>query len=85
MVWLSAVAKLPGKALNVALALFWLAGMNPQQKIKMTRHALDLFKVSDDSYRDALSRLADAGLIKVWPAPGQRALVEIVRGATPES
>lgn len=84
MAWISAAATLPGKALHVALALFWLAGMKPQQKIKITRQALGLFSVSDDAYRDALPRLTAAGLIKVWPAPGQRALVEIVRGATPK-
>jgi hypothetical protein len=85
MAWLSSAAKLPGKVIHVALGLFWLAGMKPQQKIKMTRQALDLFNVSNDAYRDALLRLEAAGLIKVWRAPGQRAQVEIVRDITPES
>lgn len=82
--WISASAKLPGKAVQVALALFWLAGMKPQQKIKMTRQAQELFNVSDDAYRDALPRLEEARLIKVWRAPGQRAEVEIVPSITPE-
>ena len=42
------------------------------------------FNVSDDAYRDALPRLEEAGLIKVWRAPGKRAQVEIVRTITPE-
>ena len=85
MAWISRAAKLPGKVLHVALALFWLAGMKPQQKVKMTRQALDFFNVSEDAYRDALPRLEKAELIKVWRAPGQRALIEIVCGATPQS
>lgn len=78
MSWLSSAARLPGKSIHVALALFWLAGMKPQGKVKMTRQAQNLFNVSDDAYRDALPRLKEAGLIKVWRAPGQRAQVEIV-------
>jgi hypothetical protein len=82
MSWLSSVARLPGKSVHVALALFWLAGMKPQGKVKMTRQAQNLFNVSDDAYRDALPRLEKAGLIKVWRAPGQRAQVEIVHHIT---
>jgi hypothetical protein len=83
MSWISCAAKLPGKAIHVALALFWLAGMKPLHKIKVTRQALKYFSVSDDAYRDALPRLEEAGLIKVWRAPGKRAQVEIVRTITP--
>jgi hypothetical protein len=83
MSWLSPAAKLPGKAVHVALALFWLAGMKPQGKVKMTRQAQNLFNVSNDAYRDALPRLEEEGLIKVWRAPGQRAQVEIVRHIAP--
>jgi hypothetical protein len=85
MGWIAVAAKLPGKAIHAALALFWLAGMKPQGKIKMTRQALNLFNVSDDAYRDALPRLEKAGLVRVWRAPGQRAQVEIVRDVTPVS
>jgi hypothetical protein len=83
MAWLSGVAKLPGKSMQVALALFWLAAMRPNDKVKMTRQAMRLFNVSDDSYRDAIPRLEAAGLIKVWRAPGRRAQVEIVRDIAP--
>ncbi len=85
MEWISSAANLPGKSIQVALAFFWLAGMKQQQKVKITRQALELFNVSDDAYRDALPRLEAAGLIRVSPAPGQRALVEIVRRATLEN
>lgn len=85
MAWISCAAKLPGKAVQVALALLWLVGMKPQQKVKITRQALELFNVSGDAYRDALARLERAGLIKVSRARGQRALVEIVRHITVEN
>ncbi len=85
MSWISSAAKQPGKAVQVALALFWLSGMKPHERIKMTRQALDLFNVSDDAYRDALPRLEQAGLIKVWRASGQRAQVEIIRDIGPET
>ncbi len=78
MAWLSCAAKLPGKAIQVALALFWLAGMTPKDKIKMTQQALNLFNVSNDAYHDSLPRLETAGLIKVWRAIGQRAQVKII-------
>jgi DNA-binding FadR family transcriptional regulator len=54
--------------------------MKPQQKVKVTQQALKLLNVSNDAYRDALPRLEGIGLIKVSRAPGQRAMVEIVRG-----
>ncbi len=85
MAWISSAANLPGKSILVALAFFWLAGMKQQQKVKITRQALELFNVSDDAYRDALIRLEQAGLIKVSRAQGQRALVEIVRHITLEN
>jgi len=82
MDWISAAAKLPGKAIHVALALYWMGGMNPQKRFKITRRALDLFNVSDDAYRDALLRMEAANLIRVSRSPGQRAQVEIVRDIT---
>jgi DNA-binding FadR family transcriptional regulator len=78
MDWIAKAAKLPGKAVQTALALWWLAGMKPQQKIKISRQALELMNVSDDAYRDALRRLDQAGLINVFRMPGQRPMVEIL-------
>ena len=85
MDWISAAAKLPGKAIHVALALYWMDGMNPQKRFKITRRALDLFNVSDDAYRDALLRMEAATLIRVSRSPGQRAMVEIVRDISKEN
>ncbi len=77
--WLAAAAKLPGKALNVGLAIHWLAGMSAGKPFKMTRRSQELFALSDDAARDGLQRLEGAGLITVLRRPGQRPLISILR------
>ena len=78
MAWLNAAAKLPGKTLNVGLAIWWLAGMSKTTAFKLTRKALNQLGVSRDAASDALRRLEDNGLILVKRLPGQRPTVEIV-------
>jgi hypothetical protein len=72
---------LPGKTLNTALALWWLSGMKNHNEVKMSKQALAYFDVSDDAYRDALSRLEKARLVTVRRQPGQRAWVKINHAA----
>ncbi len=79
MDWIAAAAGLPGKTLNAALALWWLSGMKDHSEFKVTRQALAFLQISDDAYRDALSRLEQARLVTVQRRPGQRALVKINR------
>lgn len=78
--WLSRAARLPGKALNVALAMRWLSDMNADAPIKLTRVAMDKFHFSADAASDALLRMEDAGLIKLHKNPGQRHLIEVLSG-----
>lgn len=73
--WLSAAAHLPGKAMNVALAVRWLVDMNGGKPVKLTRKALTLLNVSEDACSDGLRRLEGAGLITVVRQPGQRPVV----------
>ena len=63
--WLSCAASLPGKAINVALALLWLHGMAQSGSVKMTRKTLERFRISRDAYLDALCRLESARLVDV--------------------
>jgi len=79
--WIAAAAGLPGKTLNTALALWWLSGMKNHNEVKMSKQALTYFDVSEDAYRDALSRLEQARLVDVRRRPGQRALVKINHAA----
>ena len=85
MDWLNAAAKLPGKTLNVGIAIWWLAGMSKDTAFKLRRRALDQLGVSRDASSDALKRLEEQGLIRVQRAPGKGPTVKIlpvVSGAT---
>lgn len=75
--WLSTAASLPGKCLNVALAIQWLAGMSGGKPFKLTAKALRSLNVSDDTACDCLRRLEHAGLIDATRFPGKRAVVAI--------
>jgi hypothetical protein len=76
--WLSAAAALPGKALNVALAIRWVSDMSKAAEIHITKAALQHFGLSEDAYRDGLNRLEQAGLVVVVRKAGQRARVRIL-------
>ncbi len=76
--WLSKASTLPGKTLNVALALQWLDGMADGKPFKLTRMALKTMSVRRDAATDGLVRLEKAGLIQVEQRPGQRPIVSIV-------
>ena len=78
MDWLNAAAKLPGKTLNVGIAIWWLAGMSKDTAFKLRRKALDQLGVSRDAASDALKRLEEQRLILVKRSPGQRPTVQIV-------
>ena len=82
MVWLNEAAKLPGKALNLGLAIWWLAGMAKTTAFKLTGKALEHLDISRDAAADALKRLEERGLIRVQRAPGQRPTVEILSVAS---
>jgi hypothetical protein len=78
MAWLNAAAKLPGKTLNVGIAIWWLTGMAKTKTFKLTGKALKQLEVSRDAASDALKRLEARGLIRVQRSPGQRPTVEIL-------
>lgn len=78
MDWLSAAGKLPGKAFNLGIAIWWLANMANSKKVKLTGRALGYVGISRDAASDALKRLEENGLILVKRLPGQRSTVEIL-------
>ena len=78
LAWLSEAAKLPGKTLNVALALLWRHGMARGKPFKLTRMALKTLNVERDAASAGLARLEQAGLIQVERKPGQRPTVSIL-------
>ena len=76
--WLSQAAQMPGKALALGLALWWLHGMSKGAPFKLSKKATDLFDISRDAGYDALRRLESAGLISVIRARGQRPTVKVL-------
>lgn len=78
LAWLGVAAKLPGKTLNVALALRWRHGMANGHPFKLTRTALKIFNVERDAASAGLKRLEQAGLIGLERNPGQRPIVSIL-------
>jgi hypothetical protein len=76
--WLSVAANLPGKTLNVAIALWWRHGMAKGKPFKLTRSALLALNVERDAERLGLARLEQAGLIQVERKPGQRPTISIL-------
>jgi hypothetical protein len=78
LAWLNEAAKLPGKALNLGIAIWWLAGMAKAKTFKLTAKALDQLDISRDAASSGLKRLEAQGLIRVQRAPGQRPTVEIL-------
>ena len=82
MAWLNEAAKLPGKTLNLGLAIWWLAGMAKTKTFKLTGKALAQLGVSRDAASDALKRLEECGLLRVQRSPGQRPTVEILSVAS---
>lgn len=78
MDWLSKAAELPGKTLNVALAIWWLQGMTQSESFKLTRKSLSLFNIKRDAASISLKRLEGAGLIKIQKKVGQRPVILII-------
>ena len=78
LAWLKKAAELPGKTYTLCTILWWFHGMNPTKPIKVSTKSLREFSISEDAYRDGLSRLEQAGLVTVTRPKGQRALIEIV-------
>lgn len=76
--WLSAAAALPGKALNAALVILWLAGMSKDKEFQITGASLRHLTISEDAFRDGLKRLEQADLIRVNQAPGRRPRVTVL-------
>jgi len=76
--WLQRAAALPGKTLNVAVALWWRHGMAKGRPFKLTHAALKYLNVERDAASTGLDRLERAGLIKLERRAGQRPIISIV-------
>jgi hypothetical protein len=77
--WLEQAARLPGKALAVALALWFRAGVTSSRSdLRVSGKLLERFGVGRKAGYCALRSLEDAGLICVLRAPGRCPVVELL-------
>lgn len=78
--WLQATMQLPGKTLNLALAIWYLAGLNRRtDNLTLSPKVVRSFGVSRDAQYDGLHRLEAQGLIQVCRRPGQAPRVTLAR------
>ena len=73
--WLSSASRLPGKTLQVALALLFVAGLTKSHTVKIQKKILDELGVSRKGYYRAIKRLEESGLISVETKQGCHASI----------
>jgi hypothetical protein len=78
MNWLYKAGQLSGKALQVALAIWFLAGMHNSREIKISGPAVANFGVNRHAYYRGLNMLEHADLVSVRRGSGRKALVTIL-------
>jgi hypothetical protein len=76
--WLCSAAQLPGKSLHVAIAIWFLAGLNKSVSLKLSQSVLNDFGVDRHSKSRALRRLTAAKLISLQSAPGCAPVITVL-------
>jgi hypothetical protein len=82
LAWLNRASRLPGKALAVALAIWYVAGMEKSGTVRLTRSALMAFNVGRKAAYRALAALERAGLVQVERKRGSCTKVTITHRRT---
>lgn len=77
--WMQAAARMPGRTLQVALVLWYLAGLKKTDTVRLSSEQMDAVGVSRDAKYEALQRLSAAGLVAVDQRPGRAPVVTLVR------
>jgi hypothetical protein len=65
LAWLSRASRLPGKALAVALAIWYVAGLERSGTVRLTTSTLREFNVGRKAAYRGLAALERAGLVQV--------------------
>ena len=76
--WLAQAVSQPGKALHVAIALWFLAGVKRTRTVPLSGSVLDELGVSRYSGYRALTALEHAGLVRVERHRGRNPIVTIL-------
>lgn len=77
--WLASSARLPGKALHVALELWHWAGITGKAQVKLSMSEMELLGVSRYSGARGLKALEGAGLVSAIRHRGRHPLVTILK------
>ena len=78
LTWMTLAAQLPGKTLQVALALWYLSGLQKTLTVRLASKTLEKFGVSRDAKYEALERLALLGLIQIQQDQGKAPMVTLL-------
>ncbi len=78
LIWIASAARLPGRAVHVALAVAYLRGLNGRPEVRVTRQVSAQFGVDRHALRRALFALERAGLVRVARKAGSSPVVSIV-------
>jgi hypothetical protein len=71
LAWLAAAGVLPGKALVIGLAVWFLCGVKRRPAVRLTRKVTRLFRVGRKAAYRAVKRLETAGLVRVTRKRGR--------------
>jgi hypothetical protein len=77
LIWLRAASTLPGRALSVAIALWFLAGCERSRVVALPNGLCASFGVDRFSKRRALDALQSAGLVTVTHHRGRKPIVSL--------
>jgi len=71
--WLVRAARLPGRTLHYAMAVYLLASTSESGAVSPTTQVLARYGITPDAAGDALTRLVDAGLLRADRGRGREA------------
>lgn len=80
--WITRAARLPGRTMNTAMALWFLAGLCSSDTIRLSKKTYGQFSVTRSSVSRHLNCLEKEGLIRVNKRLGRLSKVTILKNST---
>ncbi len=78
MPWLEIAARLPGKCLQIGVALWYLAGVQKTKRVALGNSLLKKLGVDRKAKARCLKAMQQAGLILIEPRPGTNPRVTLL-------
>ena len=77
--WISKASHLPGKALNIGLALMYVSGLtNSIEDLKLSPKHLETFNVAGKTAARILNLMEEHGLVEIKRAKGRKHRITII-------